>query len=406
MRPEYTAVFPEFGLADGCAIEPPRPGFPLWLTAVALPPQENAHGSFSAAMVGAAGLTRANSWVRGVGEAVERYGLRPSPGPPEADVSGADVTAELVDAGLLGPDAEPGEMLAGLRLDTGTPCAVPMSAIDYPAPGSTVGVDSTPSGAASGLDPDRAHFRACLELVERDAFERAWQGGSTPRRVSLEALEKTVSPAERADLTAVRHLAEDCRFSITLGLLETVAGIPAVTALVQRSGGPVGVGCAAGASFASCAVKAVVEGVQVESLLRNWGAQEPRTSGDEDPDWSPATEEERLSYLCSETATDAATAFGDSFEWSFLPDVEPAPSSWAGLAERLAPMGVHCYSVDLTTRLPAGVRTLGWHAVRVLAPGLQPLRGNDQLTWNWSPRRMEGLVSPAGRSSRPPHPLA
>ena len=359
-------------------------------------------------MVGAAGLTPGNAWVRGVGEAVERFALSPSINSYAVqDLAGVPkVMDELAAHGLVGDLPSGTPVLPAVRLATGEPCAVPQTAIDYPATEDSAVADQTPSGAASGLDADRPLVRAALELVERDAFERAWQGVTVPRRIELVDLARETDAPTREALAKLQDVTRRHNHQITLGWLPTINGVPAVTALVQRGDGPVGVGCSAGGSVAACAVKAAVEGIQVESLLRNWRDATNAVSSGDRTSPRPRTEFERLDYLCSASATKATNSFGESFDTGRLPEGTKGPTTSGALAAQLAGLGVQLFAVDLTPRLPVGVRGRGWHAVRVLAAGLQPLRGNDLLPWNWNLRRMEGRVGPRGQTSRPPHPLA
>lgn len=410
MRAEYHVVAPEFGIAEGAVVRPPDDGLPLWLAAVSLRRSGPDHGAYSATVVGAAGLTRGNAWVRGVGEAVERYALAPTgeDDPDAAALELPEVTRELAEHGIVGALPEGGPVLPAVRLATGEPCAVPRPAVDYPGPEADDLTDQTPSGAASGLDAERALVSATWELIERDAFERAWQGVAVPHRIGIAEVGATAAPDARGSLDALGALTRRHGHRVRLGMLPTITGTAAVTALVQRGDGPVGVGCSAGVSVAACAVKAIVEGIQVESLLSNW-----RAARHGDPDavsGRPRTEAERLDYLCSRAATGAADAFAASFAPRDAdvrsPDPAAARATSAALAAGLAAAGVHLFAVDLTPRLPGPVRALGWRAVRVLPAGLQPLRGNDRLAWNWAPNRMSGRIGPTGASPRPPHPLA
>lgn len=404
MRAEYTVVAPEFGIADGAALQQPDDGLPLWLAAVSLRTGTTTHGSYSATVVGAAGLSRGSAWVRGVGEAVERYALAPGDDEDlEAPAGFPDVTEEMAAHGVVGPLATNRSLLSARRLATGEPCAVPRAAVDYPGVDEDGLADQTPSGAASGLGRDRALVRATLELIERDAFERAWQGVTTPHRVDLadlgEADADTRSMLDQVESILLRH-----GRSVHLGVLPTITGVPAVTALVQRGDGPVGVGCAAGDTITTCAVKAIVEGIQVESLLTNWRESRGEACGHTVA--RPRTESERIDYLGTPAATRAAAEFAASFTSGPAPRPVPPPATSVALAGDLAAVGVQTFAVDLTPRLPERVQALGWCAVRVLSAGLQPLRGNDRLSWNWAPLRVPGRAGVDGAPTRPPHPLA
>ena len=405
MRPEYAVVSPEFGIAEGATLLPPNEGLPLWLAAVSLRQDVPAGGSYSASVVGAAGLSRGNAWVRGVGEAVERYALAPAVGTEIGPSPGLpEVTDELATHGVVGDLPPGGPTYPATRLATGEPSAVPRVAVDYPGAGLGDKADQTPSGAASALGRDRALVRATLELVERDAFERAWQGITTPHRVDLVEVASTADPDARAHLDALGTILRDHGATARMGILPTITGVPAVTALVQRGDGPVGVGCSVGASVAACAVKAIVEGLQVESLLTNWRAQ-PGADAPDSVD-RPRTEADRIEYLGTPAATRAAADFADAFTDRPVAGLVAPPDTSAALAAQLAGLGVQLFAVDLTGRLPEPVRALGWNAVRVLPAGLQPLRGNDRLTWNWAPLRVPGRAHAAGEPPRPPHPLA
>ena len=393
------AIHPDLGLAEGYLCEPPGEETPLWMLSVSLGSRDPQ--TFSAGVVGAGGYSRLDAVVRGVGEAVERFALRPPPdgGPPAVPDDLLDLQPLLHRHGLLEPGRHLRPGLVGERLSDGARVAVPAQVVDYPV--REGGVDSTPSGAASGLDLDGARLRAMVELVERDAFERAWQGVTTVRALELQAVEP--GPGVRE----LRRAVQDRGYTVRLGLLETVVGIPAAVALLRRGDGPVGVGCSAGSSVAACAVKAVTEGIQVETLLHNWADERPRGPLSA----RPRTETQRLDRLCQASVWTDVWAFGDGFALAPPPELGPAPTNSTELAHRLAEHGVEVVSVDLTARLPEPVRDLGWVVVRVLPLGLQALRGDDSLPWTWCLSRMAHAAEDADAALRRlqhavPHPLA
>lgn len=421
------AVDPAAGLTRGYRCDPPSERNPLWLFAADIAPHSGdgagagdaAGGSYSAEVVGAAGLSLADVVRRGAGEVVERCALRPPAAGGGAATRSAphgapSAAGRLVDGGLLGPafgDAggtgAEWDFLAAHSLLDGIPYTVPAPAVDYPQDPSP-DVDATPSCAAAGLDLGSAYRRAMIEAVERDALETAWQGRNPVTELAWEAVLAQAGGAQR-DAETLDAALTGRSLRLRLGVLPTITRIPGVVAVADSGAGPLGVGCAVGGDLVRCAIKAGVEALQVHSLLANWSTLV--LGGADVGVTRPRSETDRLTLLCSPTMRGWIADFANSFARRPLPTFAPAPTEHVALAAALAAQGVDVLGVDLTERLPRSVRDLGWVAVRVLPLGLQPLRGDDTLPWTWClPRLAHPGESEAHVRHRLadaiPHPLA
>ena len=188
------ALRPEQGLVESSELAPEAPPTDLlWRMLIRLNVDESrvrqtvpeGDGKLSPFVVGAYGYSRADSLVRGVGEAVERFSLINAAAPRQTaqDASSGNGAAThphewswLVDPAFREDDSA---HVVGLRLHSGDTCEVPLGLIDYPYVGPQADCfDESPSGAASGENADAAIRRALLEVIERDAFMVTWDCGS------------------------------------------------------------------------------------------------------------------------------------------------------------------------------------------------------------------------------------
>ncbi|MFD4938008.1 YcaO-like family protein [Streptomyces virginiae] len=418
-----TTLAPASGVALQYAVTPPGDGDPLWSSAVELQPVDGFTGTvgsaettllelpLSARFAGASGTSRTDALLRGTGEAVERRALHPSASHPArlataADLDGTTLYAHHPDHALSHPDAETAVLgwYEARDLDTDAPVLVPSDLVDWPARRADL-FDPSPSGAAAGASLETALAAAMTEVTERDALTVAWG-----RQLRLPTY--TPSPADTA-LRAVWQRAGAEGLTPVLARIPTaVPGLWCMTAFLIDPEGPdalAAVGMKASTRPAEAAVKAFQEAWQVRAALRAVRAQ-----GGSGHPATVVTEHDRLCHMLTRTAYETVRDWVAGFQ---EPDPLPAlpPTRDLGAAEirrALNADGAHLLAVDLTPRLPSAVAAMGWHVVKVVAPGYQNLRMDETHLWSWHLPRLasapERTGCPAGLDdprTAAPHPL-
>ncbi|MFJ4873974.1 YcaO-like family protein [Streptomyces sp. NPDC088745] len=425
---------PAAGVALRHSVAPPRADEPLWSSAVELQPvgslkglegfqgyedgsgPDNAGGADlppSARFAGASGATRNDALLRGTGEAVERRALHPSAAHRARFGAAAELDRVTLHAyhpghALAHPDAAAAAMPWYEAKDaaTGAPVLVPADCVDWPARSTSAALfDPSPSGAAAGRTYESALGAAMVEVVERDAFTVAWGRQlrlptyvPSPADTALEAVwqragaEGTVPFLARIP-TAVPHL-----WCMAACLIDP-----------EAPGALASVGMKATTDPAEAAVKAFQEAWQVRTALRALHRQE----GDAGPVATVVTEHDRLAYMLTPAAYESVRDWVDGFRAPRpLPSAPAAELPVEELTRALAADGAAPLAVDLTRRLSPAVAAMGWHVVKVLAPGYQNLRMDETQDWSWHRPRLASAVARTGCAARvddprdtAPHPL-
>ncbi|MBF4461834.1 MULTISPECIES: YcaO-like family protein [unclassified Rathayibacter] len=360
---------PLTGIAEAVSVLPPRSETPLWQVVVQLkrPTAPTVAGSLG--LVGASDLTRRGAMRRAAGEAVERFALLPRP-----DETGA-------------PRAT-----SGLEL-----------LYDAERPLDVAG-EATPSGAAAGGSHAEAAHAAVLELVERDALLVAWG-----RQLALARIDPSPCPAVARAVHRLAGAMEAAGGSlVTADLACEVPGVTVVVAVaLEGPTGAVAVGAKASCDRGSAVLGAAQEAMQALHLARSL-----RAAGRADAPPEIRTEEDRARFWASDAGVPALRTWVDSFR----PPVDgppPPAADPAELGDLLARRGTPVRVVDLTCRLPAPARELGWHAVKAVAPALQPLRIDETRSTTWRAARLDSAeirtrcpsALAAGEVFDVPHPL-
>ncbi|MDX8049921.1 YcaO-like family protein [Lentzea sp. BCCO 10_0798] len=365
---------PANGLTRGWEMRAPEADRPMWSVAVDI---GGAHP------VGACGAGRMDTVTRAAGEAVERFALVPGDGLESVVAPARSLPGALDFAGAsLGDPLAVDESLRWYRgswLDSGEPVWVPAGMVDHPA--DTPWFDSTPSGAAAGPDLEFAARAALLEWIERDAVAVAWATGAGVRRVE--------PPAGR-----VRRLLESVRdVEPRLVSLPVLPGLTCVMAAVVDGPALAAVGAKAHHDAERAMLVAVQESLQVRAALLAMRAEWGEVTA---PDVVRNDADRARLYLTPAAVSEVRERLSD------LPLTELDPGPEMALDELVAAVvadGGRPALVDLSARLPAPHRAMGWRAVKVVVPGYQPLRMDERHAFGWRHDRMKGAVGSF------PHPL-
>ncbi|MEH0513005.1 YcaO-like family protein [Streptomyces sp. B21-106] len=459
-----TTLDPASGIALRYAVTPPHDGDPLWSSAVELQPVDGfeaivgslasaasvgAAGSvgaggaggvrpgataatrsatatatapagpdagvcdlpLSARFAGASGASRVDALLRGAGEAVERRALHPSAAHPArfgnaAGLAATTLYAHHPDHALSHPDAETADLYwyEARDLDTGAPVLVPADLVDWPARRADL-FDPSPSGAAAGASHQTALAAAMIEVTERDALTVAWG-----RRLRLPTY--VPSPADTGLSAMWRRAREEGLTPVLARIPTAVPGLWCMTGFLIDPEGPgalAAVGMKASTRPAEAAVKAFQEAWQVRAALRALRGQ-----GETGRLAPIVTEHDRLRHMLTGTAYESVRGWVAGFrEPEPLPAPPPARDLEAeDIRRALTADGAGLLAVDLTPRLPSAVAAMGWHVVKVLAPGYQGLRMDETHLWSWHLPRLESAPERTGCAAglddpceAAPHPL-
>lgn len=397
---------PGNGLTRGWHMRPPSADHPMWSVAVdigGLDARGTDLGDYPLHLVGAYGAGRGDTLVRAAGEAVERFALFPRDrGPRTVTATAASLGEDALDfvaAGLGDPAGADAELrwYEGTWLHSGAPVWVPAGLVDYPA--GTPWFDPSPSGAASGPDFEFAVRGALLELIERDAVGVAWAAGAFSAEIDVEAEIALAPPSpEWRRLTTLYRKACASGLRPRLVTLPVLPGLHCVLATVAGTD-LVACGAKAHEEWDRALLIALQEALQVHEMLTvlrgQWGQVEPPAVVRDDIDRA------RL-WLTSRAVSELDRRLRD------LPLAPPGPPSSprhsvAELVTAVRTDGGEPLVVDLTPRLPAPHRAMGWRAVKVVVPGYQPLRMDERHEFGWRHDR----IAAASTASVPrfPHPL-
>ncbi|ABM09499.1 hypothetical protein AAur_3488 [Paenarthrobacter aurescens TC1] len=401
-------LHPSLGLVSEASVYVPNE-MGLWRTVGQL--SNGAPGTRIASAVGAFDVSRRASLTRGAGEAVERFALVPVPADSEhllARNGSADPQIDFVSAGLGHVSALACDVpwYRAVDLLTGKPTQVPAPVVDYtPGRGESNSWDAffdpSPNGAASGPSEAFAQTSAIAEVMERDAFLAAWR-----HKIPLQKFDAKSMPV------AVRQGAEARGLSLLLvaaraaGVEPTLAfipnnGSPLLTAvcIITEEKGPVcygAVGLKAASDPVSALKGALQEGLQIRELFltRAHSADPASASPVSAPSVATVTDDDsRAHFWTTAPAIAELRRWVGSFQPSNFPSKQPEPDLDA-LVKHLAGRNVRSHWVNLTHRLPAAIRELGWVAGKAVCPGAVPLTMDETK---------ELFVMPG--SSSTPHPL-
>ncbi|QKW08021.1 YcaO-like family protein [Streptomyces sp. NA04227] len=428
---------------------------------------ESAH-SLTPRVVGAYGHSRTDALVRGVGEAVERFALFPERGAPEGAVRGTlrELTPDALefadpDVALGDPRAAEQELLwyPARRLRDGAEVLVPAALVDYPASVEDGAYfDPSPSGAASGQGQEMALRSALLETVERDALMVAWErrlvlsrirvdrllgadgtagiagsvgtgggaadvGPKTPGAKAVGAAAVAAAADARGKAHASRrHLLTLWRRVEAAGLRPVLAdlptGLPGVHCTVaivfdeQRRHPLAAVGCNTSDDPWRAMLGAFQEALQIRTVVRHLGTEEDGLG--------PApevivTDDDRLRHVASRTGYEQVSEWVAAFTETEAPERSaelPPPLSASDIVDRIVADGGDPLALDLSFRLPAGLRAMGWSAMKVIPAGSQALRLSERHDFTWHRPRLASAEARTGCTAGPPsayptrpHPL-
>lgn len=323
--------------------------------------------------------------LRGLGEAVERRALAPGGAADVGAVVGTRAELSATDRSPLADlpghwpqRSEPTTWYPAEEVGTDRTWHLPAAWVDCPAHGPFAAEwEGTPSGAAAHTGLAAATAGAIGELLERDALMRSWYRADRAGAVELDL---TALPAPA--LTRLVH--DQPQVGVRVARIPTV--LPDRYAYVGwvEDGVTVGTGATVADDDATGAVRAVLEAWQIYWSLRARFDQPPAAPVAAGP--FHAIGEARCDYWADGRGRVAMADWSEALPPAApLPGADPASPGPPDLATALQEAGHRVLRVDLTPRLPAGVRDAGFVAVKVVVEGLQPLVLDERAKWSYVP---------------------
>lgn len=345
--------------------------------------------------------------MRSVGEAVERLALHP--GGPSRRGRWADVADEALaffdETHSLGRDPHDRELTwyTGSDVRTGRTILVPAGLVDYPShEADATGFDPGPSGTAAGSTWEAALKGALLETIERDAVIVAWA-----RQLRLTSIDVDATLASGRRDPAAALLRDTVGVARATGLEPIFAEVPrsvdGVTCVVAGLRGPTARGAVLclGASASDVPVRAMLSAFEESFQLYYYLRENPGQVGREPQPGAVRDEMARIHFLAGDDGRRALEGWLDG--------ADPARAAHDGteldsssLLERCMADGLDPIVLDLTLRLPEGIRQDGWHVAKVVPAGFQPLRIDEATEFGWNARRLASAPSRTGSPARAP----
>ena len=338
-------------------------------------------------VAGASSMSFEHARLRLAGECVERFVLGSldvtehgpaltfaAVGRRSAALSRHDV---VCGAGLYPSESAVVRWVDGIDLVTRRPLAVPAQLVHVPYVfDETESVLRAPisTGAAAHTDLDSALLNGLLECIERDAFTYAWCRQSILAEFEPEQLANAGGEAVRRRLDACRRYRLRPRCFLLPTDVEAVTVVMVVLCDTTGVGPSVCVGAKASMSLLASMVGALDETHQIRSWMR-------RLQSNGEPPAEPPLDRlhDRALYWLQ---PGPARELLDWLDRSTRRDVAAEQPSGAGLADvcaSVASVAGTVAAVDLTSRLPRDVARSGWHVVKVVCPGLQPMSLSDSF---------------------------
>lgn len=257
---------------------------------------------------------------------------------------------------------------------------------------------SSSTGLACGMDPERAILSGLCEVIERDSFAALWQMRYAPRKLQPTAATMSLL------LPGVQRTLQQSNLEIQLWDIASDIGLPVVLCLARsKTDGTMSLGASANLRVEQAINKAVIEalhGYVWGHAILSAGNPLPTRAEINNPS-------DHFAYFLDSSRQSSMDFLFDNNEviLSSDPSLHQLDDT-AQLITRLTAMGHRALAVDVTA---ADIATLGFHVVRVLVPGLHPLLFGDGMI-SRDQRRLQRIAAFWGLDSVPepntdPHPF-
>lgn len=131
------------------------------------------------------------------------------------------------------------------------------------------------SGCGGGYTQEQALNSAMLEILQRDTFFRYWYFNKKPEKIDLESI-----PTESSAAEMVNNLRNE-GFTVHILDMTSVAGIPTITAVIQRDG----TGWFVGASSSLLKEKSILRALEEAFSIYMWTFQQAKNGSYEIADF-------------------------------------------------------------------------------------------------------------------------
>jgi ribosomal protein S12 methylthiotransferase accessory factor len=256
-------------------------------------------------------------------------------------------------------------------------------------------VQSVSTGLACGTTLHAAIRGGLCEVLERDAFMLYWLAKISPPELTREEIELY------AEASGIRHIVKSIQFDIRVLCLLAEHNIPTFLAFLSPKGRNIGVfGASCHPVTLRAFRKAVLESVHTWLWMRDIMAYGIKERSADDISlfkhhvcyYLQPENAERLSFLFNRGV--ACGAFRGSHEWPITGSLEREGNgadevkNLKTAVDAVNSIGYPAYFFETTT---ADIFDLGFHTVRVIVPGLQPLYCGTKYL-NYDDRRIRRFL--------------
>ncbi len=330
------------------------------------------------------------AFMKALGEALERYGAgvyrteefrRAAPGTVDGGVSPARFVRPD-DAADVDPD-EPIRWIPARTLASGADAFLPAEVVQFPPPEKRY-LPPITTGLGLGSSSVEAVLSGLYEVIERDATMIAWYSTFEPLALSV---------ADEGFRTLARRARSE-GLSTTALLVTVDVDVPVVAAAVHRDGEwpQFAAGSAADLDPAAAARGALAEALQNWMELRSMG----REAASEEPTAIARYADFPVPARDLVDSGDPVPADGVGPDGAFVGEAE-----LDAVVERATAAGLEPHAASVTTR---DLAAIGFEAVRVVAPGAQPLF-TDRPAFGERARSVPVDLGYEPRLDRDPHPF-
>jgi ribosomal protein S12 methylthiotransferase accessory factor len=256
------------------------------------------------------------------------------------------------------------------------------------------------TGLAAGRDLDQCIAKGILEILERDALMIVWHGELEMPRLSLESCLGRSPLIDDLLAAGMRDKADWFINVLTLDVDVTITS----AALIDAGSPPLtSFGISADPDPERALMLALEEAMLTRILVNR--LDEAR----EEREWDPATvrtlHDHLLAHATSPRLRERLGFLTGAPEIAFD---ELDAGGTRSVVERIAAAGLDAFSVDVTTE---DVAEFGFHVIRTVMPGMQPLDSDHRYPYIGGSRRVSvpralGLGTPTEATVNPdPHPF-
>ena len=243
------------------------------------------------------------------------------------------------------------------------------------------------TGLAAGTSVESCTRKGILEIIERDALMIVWYS-----RLSVPRIDPQSCWGLSPETDALLSVAKEGGATWYINLLTLDIDVPVVSAALINPGSPplTSFGISADPDPARALLLALEEASLTRMLLNR--SQEILANQNYVHDRLVTLHDHLMAHATSGTLRQSLRFLTDTGAWSRFEDIQKRWSGGTSLGQKLSAVGLEAIWVDVTT---PDVRDFGFHVLRTVIPGMQPL-DNDHRYRYLGGRRLTSVPTGLG----------